>query len=110
MRRGMSVAAGVVMLTFSLGGVAGVWAEAKVTVTREESKPQTVEIKAGEEVWFVNASGGTAHVWFAGNDAIQFYVGRGDSKVKFDKAGTCDYTVHISGVKGHSHTGTIVVK
>ena len=109
MRRGMSVAAGVVMLTFALG-VGGVWPEPKVTVTREENKPQTVEIKTGEEVWFVNASGGTAHVWFAGNDAIQFYVGRGDSKVKFDKPGVYDYTVHISGVKGHSHTGTIVVK
>ena len=65
MRRGMSVAAGVVILTFALG-VGGMWAEAKVTVTREESKPQTVEIKADDEVLFVNASGGTAHVWFAG--------------------------------------------
>lgn len=109
MTRVMSVLVGVLMLTFALD-VGGAWAEAKVTVTREENKPQTVEIKAGEEVWFVNASGGTAHVWFAGNDAIQFYVGRGDSKVKFDKPGAYDYTVHISGVKGHSHTGTIVVK
>lgn len=91
-------------------GVGGTWAEAKVTVTREESKPQVVEIKVGEEVWFVNASGGTAHVSFAGNDAIQFYVGRGDSKVKFDKPGTYDYTVHLSGVKAHAHRGTVVVK
>ena len=91
-------------------GVGGTWAEAKVLVTREESKPQIAEIKVGEEVWFVNASGGTAHVSFAGNDAIQFYVGRGESKVKFDKPGTYDYTVHVSGVKAHAHTGTVVVK
>lgn len=109
MRRVMRMLVGVAVFTFALG-IGEAWAEAKVTVTREESKPQTVEIKAGEGVWFVNASGGTAHVWFAGNDAIQFYVGRGDSKVKFDKPGMYDYTVHISGVKGHSHTGTIVVK
>jgi hypothetical protein len=46
-----------------------------VTVTREESKPQVVEIKVGEEVWFVKRVG-----WF-------------------DKPGTYDYTVHMSGVK-----------
>ena len=91
-------------------GAERAWAEAKVTVTREESKPQAVEIKVGEEVWFVNASGGTAHVSFAGNDAIQFYVGRGESKVKFDKPGTYDYTVHLSGVKAHAHRGMVVVK
>lgn len=91
-------------------GVDSVWAQAKITVTREESKPQVMEIKVGEEVWFVNASGGTAHVSFAGSDAMEFYVGRGDSKVKFDKPGTYDYRVHLSGVKAHAHTGTVVVK
>ena len=30
-----------------------------MTVTREETKPQVVEIKVAEQVWFVNASGGT---------------------------------------------------
>ncbi len=109
MRRTMSALGGVVMLTLGLG-VGGAWAGAKVTVTREENKPQTVEVKVGEEVWFVNGTGGTAHISFAGNDAIQFYVGRGDSKVKFAQPGTYDYTVHVSGVKGHAHTGTIVVK
>ncbi len=109
MRRVMSVLTGVVMLTFALG-VGGAWAEAKVTVTREESKPQTVEVKAGEEVRFINASGSTAHVWFAGNDAIRFYVGRAGSNVKFDKPGTYEYTVHVTAGKVHSHTGSIVVK
>ena len=69
MRRDMSVLAGVVMLTLALG-VGAAWAAATVTVAREENKPQTVEIKAGEEVRFINVSGSTAHVWFAGNDAI----------------------------------------
>jgi hypothetical protein len=71
MRRVMRVLVGVVMLTFALG-VDAAWAEAKVTVTREENKPKTVEIKTGEEVRFINGSGNTAHVWFAGNDAIRF--------------------------------------
>jgi plastocyanin len=99
----------VVMVTFALG-VDGAWAEAKVTVTREENKPQTVEIQSGEEVRFINASGSTVHVWFAGNDAIRFYVGRAGSTVKFEKPGTYEYTVHVTGSKVHSHTGTVVVK
>jgi plastocyanin len=109
MRRAMGVLTGVVVLTFALG-VGGAWAETKVTVTREENKPKTVEIKAGEEVRFINASGSTAHVWFGGNDAARFYVGKAGSNVKFDKPGTYDYTVHVTGSKVHSHTGTVVVK
>lgn len=97
----------VVMLAL---GVPGAWAEGKVTVTREESEPKTVEIKAGEEVRWVNASGSTAHVWFGGNDAIRFYIGKGESRVRFENPGTYEYTVHISGGKGHSHVGTVVVK
>lgn len=109
MRGTVSGLAGAVMLTLVLG-VGGAWAETKVTVTREENKPQTAEIKAGDEVRFINASGGTAHVWFAGNDAIRFYVGKAGSTVKFEKPGTYGYTVHVTGSKVHSHTGTIVVK
>ena len=105
----MRMLAGVVMVTLG-AGVGAVWAEAKVTVTREANQPQTVEIKAGEEVRFINASGSTAHVWFAGNDAIRFYVGKAGSTVKFDKPGTYDYTVHVTAGKAHSHTGTVVVK
>jgi plastocyanin len=65
----LKVLADVVVLVAVLG-TGEAWAGAKVTVTREESKPRTVEIKAGDEVRFVNASGSTAHVWFAGNDAV----------------------------------------
>jgi plastocyanin len=109
MRSVMRVLVGVVVLTFALS-VDGAWAEAKVTVTREENKPKTVEIKAGEEVRFINGSGSTAHVWFAGNDAIRFYVGKAGSTVKFEKPGTYEYTVHVTGSKGHSHTGSVLVK
>lgn len=91
-------------------GADGAWAQAKVTVTREENKPKTVEIKAGQEVQFINQSGGTAHVWFSGNDAVRFYVGTSASRIKFEKPGTYDYTVHISGTKVHAHTGSVVVK
>ena len=73
-----------------------VWAGGEVTVTREENKPPTVEIKVGEEVRFVNASGSTAHVWFAGNDAIRFYAERPGARVKFGKLGTYEYTVHVT--------------
>jgi plastocyanin len=108
MRR-VTVLAGAVMLSLALG-VGGAWAEAKVTITREENKPATVEVKAGEEVRFINASGMTAHVWFGGNEAIKFYVGKGGSNVKFEKPGTYEYTVHMSGGKAHSHTGRVVVQ
>jgi len=30
--------------------------------------------------------------------------------VKFDKPGTYEYTVHITGTKVHAHRGTVVVK
>ncbi len=109
MKRAVSMLVGVVVLTLALG-IGSAWAEATVRITREESKPQTVEIKAGEEVRFVNASSLNAHVWFAGNDAVRFYVASGGSKVKFEKPGTYEYTVHLTGGKGHAHTGTVVVK
>jgi plastocyanin len=87
------------------------WAGATVRVTREENKPDPVEVKAGEEVAFINATGGGhAHISFEGNDAVQFNVGHGPSQVKFDKPGTYRYTVHLSGVKAHAHSGTVVVK
>jgi len=79
-------------------GPGAAWAQAKVTVSREESKPQKVEVKVGEEVRWFNATGGTAHVAFARADGISFYIGK-EGRVKFDKPGTYEYTVHISGSK-----------
>ena len=91
-------------------GVDEALAQAKVTVTREENKPKNVEVKVGQEVQFINQSGGTAHVWFGGNDAVKFYVGTSASRIKFEKPGTYEYTVHVTGTKVHSHTGSVVVK
>jgi plastocyanin len=111
MKKGISMLGAVVAVTFVLA-IGGAWAEGKVTITREENKPKDVEVKAGEEVRFINSSGQTAHVWFGGNEAVRFYVpsGSGGAKVKFDRAGTYEYTVHVSAGKAHSHTGTVVVK
>ena len=96
-------------IVFSLVGTAA--ADAKVVVTREENKPATVEIKTGEAVTWTSATGGRAHIVFAGNEAMQFYVGgKGGGRVRFDKPGTYEYFVHISGVKSHIHRGTVVVK
>jgi plastocyanin len=101
------LAAVAVMLT-AAGGAA---ADAKVVVTREQNKPETVEIKAGEAVTWTSATGGTAHIVFTGNEALQFYVGgKGGGRVRFDKPGTYEYSVHISGVKSHVHRGAVVVK
>jgi hypothetical protein len=47
---------------------------------------------------------------FAGNDAYMFYVGKSESRIKFEKPGTYEYTAHVSAVKGHAHTGSVVVK
>ena len=100
----------LVMLALGLAAHGLAWAGATVKVTREDNKPDPVEVKVGEEIAFINATGGGhAHVSFEGNDAVQFYVGHG-SQVRFQKPGTYRYTVHISGVKAHAHTGTVVVK
>ena len=109
MTKVMRVLAAVVMLTVALG-VGAAWAIVKVTVTRDEIKPRTLEIRAGEAVEFVNVSGRTSHVWFGGNDAIRFYVGKAGSTIKFERPGRYDYTVHVQADKAQSHTGTIVVK
>lgn len=109
MTKVMSVLARVVMLTLVLG-VGGAWAMAQVTVTREGTKPGTLEIRAGFAVEFVNVSGRTAHVWFGENDAIRFYVGRAGSTIKFERPGRYEYTVYVQADKPKSYTGTIVVK
>ena len=102
---------GVVVLAITAGlGLGSAWAaETKVRVSREENKPQKVEIKVGDEVSWINGTGGTAHVEFS-DSGLAFYIGSKEGKVKFEKPGTYQYTVHISGVKSHAHVGTIVVK
>jgi plastocyanin len=107
--KGLLMAAVLVLATVAVA-VEGASAQAKVMVTREENKPKNVEVKVGGEVQFINQSGGTAHVWFSGNDAVKFYVGTSASRVKFEKPGTYEYTVHVSGTKVHQHTGSVIVK
>ena len=96
-----------VALTVAVASAA--FAAETVRVTREESKPAKVTIKPGDEVHWVNGTGGTAHITF-GKNAPQFYLGKGDNRIKFTEPGTYEYTVHITGVKGHAHTGTVEVK
>lgn len=108
MRKSIARVVAAVMMVLAVSAGAA-WAETKTTVTREESKPQKVEVKVGEEVRWVNASGGTAHIMFAGSDGYQFYLGK-EGRVKFEKPGTYEYSVHISGTKTHAHTGTVLVK
>lgn len=99
----------VVAIVLSVVGTAA--AAGKVVVTREENKPATVEIKAGETVSWTSATGGTTHIVFVGNEGLQFYVGgKEGGRVRFEKPGTYEYVVHVSGVKSHSHKGTVVVK
>ena len=105
MSRSVAVVAASLVLAFSVNLA---WAQGKVTITREESKPQKLEVKVGEEVRWGNGSAGTAHIMLAGEDAPKFYLGK-EGRVKFDQPGTYEYTVHISGVKTHAHTGTVVV-
>lgn len=108
---------GAVALTTALG-VSTASADARVIITRQGNEPKSVEIVAGEEVEWINAAGGTAHVSFDAKDAIQFYIAGkglapGGSRVKFDKPGTYEYTVHVASITTHSfhtHTGTVVVK
>lgn len=96
-------------LVLVVSGVAA--AGANVTVTRQENKPAAVEIRAGEEVTWVNTTGGVAHIAFAGNDGVQFYLGgKEGNRVKFEKPGTYTYFVHVSGTKVHAHRGTVAVK
>lgn len=57
----------------------------------------------------IAASDGMAHV-SSGDSPIQFMVGSGNSSIKFSEPGTYKYNVHISGVKGHAHSGVVIVK
>ena len=81
----------VTMATMIVLGVSSAWALTKVTVTREDNKPQTVEVKVGEEVRWVNATGGK------------------EGRIRFEKPETYEYAVHVTGVKSHAHRGSVIV-
>ena len=79
-------------------------AEGRIRVTREESKPRSLEVRVGKEVRWINGSGGRAHVQF-GAVPLAFYIGGEGVVVRFDKPGTYDYTVHIGyqDTRPHGH-------
>ena len=111
-RIGRLIGAAIMTVALSVGSA---WAAAIVTITREHNDPAALEITAGEEVEWVNDSGGTAHVWFGADPGVGYFLGgkgmgKGSYQVKFDKPGTYGYTVHVTGVVSHTHTGKIVVK
>ena len=99
--------ASVFLVTFFLGLAS---AEKTVMVVDEMNQPAKVEVAVGEYVTFLNAAGGTAHVVVSGNDAVEFYVAKRGSRMRFTKPGTYPYTVHIIGKRPHAHTGTVIVK
>ncbi len=108
MRITLNAIAAALAVTLALGaGMAG--AQTRITVTREANTPRSVEIRTGEEAQWINASGATAHVWFF-PAPLAFYIGVGGVLVRFDKPGTYEYTVHITGTETHTHTGTVVVR
>jgi plastocyanin len=109
--RGVRLITGLAIAFVLLGHAVALAHGVTIVVTREENKPRDVEITEGDQVHWTNNTGGVAHIAFRDDDAIQFQVGsRAAAHVKFDKAGTYRYTVHVSGVKPHAHTGTITVK
>ena len=111
MKTGWSTAITLAVVALAVSS-SDAWAQAAtVTIGARASTPELVEIKAGEEVEWVNAAGGTAHVWFGFVNVLGFYVGQSGVRVQFDRPGTYDYLVHLTiGTSAHSHPGTVVVK
>lgn len=85
-----------------------------VTITSSGFEPQTVTIKVGEKVVWMNKSGGVANVNSAVHPTHQVFpplnlgqVADGSSlELIFDKAGTYKYHNHLDA----SQTGTVVVE
>jgi len=99
------VLAGVV--TVAGIGVPGAWAESTIVLGRDDSAPRTLTIVPGDDVRFINATGGRAQLWFP--DGLRLFVEPGGSLVRFDRAGTYDYSVHVSQTKAGAHNGEVVV-
>ena len=99
------IALGLILLALSVAGCMRTDQQITADVQKKLNSDGNVP---GSQV-AVNASGGVAHVSF-GDSPIQFMVGSANSTVKFTEPGTYKYYVHISGVKGHAHSGNVVVK
>jgi plastocyanin len=90
-------------------GVPKAWATSTITLSRNDSTPRTLKIKPGDDVRFINATGGRAQLWFGGQHGLRLFVSPGGSLVKFDRAGTFDYSVNVSEAKASAHNGEVVV-
>ena len=99
------VLAGVV--TVAGIGVPRAWAESTIVLSRNDSTPRTLRIKPGDDVRFINSTGGKAQLSF--QDGLRLFVEPGGSLVKFDRAGGYDYSVHVSETKASAHNGEVVV-
>lgn len=103
-----SMAIAVLVLALAFPALA---AERTIVITLGDLRPEKLEIVRGDEVTWINASGGLAHVQFAeeptGHKLIQK---SGTIRMKCDHPPmTHRYVVHISGTKGRMLTGSIVV-
>jgi plastocyanin len=99
------VLAGVV--TVAGIGMPRAWAESTIVLSRDDSTPRTLRIKPGGDVRFINSTGGKAQLWF--QDGLRLFVEPGGSRVQFDRAGSYDYSVHVSETKAGAHNGEVVV-
>lgn len=101
-----AILAGVVAVA-GLGVPRAVAAESTIVLGRTDSTPRTLKIKPGEDVRFINGTGGQAQLWF--EDGLRLFVQPGGSLVRFDRVGTYDYRVHVSEAKAGAHRGEVVV-
>lgn len=83
------------------------WADSTIVLSRDDSTPRTLRIEPGGRVRFINSTGGKAQLWFS--DGLRLFVEPGGSLVKFDRAGSYDYSVHVSETKASAHNGEVVV-
>lgn len=99
--------AGVVAL--AAAGAPRAWAASTVVLGRVDSTPRKLVIKPGDDVRFINGTGGRAELWFGGRNGLRLFVEPGGTLVKFDRAGTYDYSVDVSGTKASAHNGEVIV-
>ena len=89
---------------------------ATVKVTDSDLQPETVTVKPGEEVTWVDATmDRTAHVAldFGPQAGIKIAVTKeGDLRARFEKPGIYEYAAHVGagGVHPHEIRGKIIVK
>lgn len=114
LKKGAIVGFGVALLLVALAFPSFA---ATVRVTDTGLQPETVTVKPGEEVRWVDATmDRTAHVAldFGPQAGIQIAVTKGgDLRARFEKPGSYDYAAHV-GLAGEAHPheirGKVIVK